>query len=62
MVALRVPCSDSSAGPVLYIFFFTGLLNLVVSGGLRSMAGVSYCLHQVFDDIWNIILFTPSVR
>lgn len=54
MVALRVPCSDSSAGPVLYFFFFTGLLNLVVSGGLRSMAGVSYCLHQVFDDIWRI--------
>ena len=52
MVALRVLCSDSSAGPVLYFFFFfTGLLNLVVSGGLRSMAGVSYCLHQVFDDI-----------
>ena len=43
-------------------FFFTGLLNLVVSGGLRSMAGVSYCLHQVFDDIWSIILFTPNVR
>lgn len=48
--------------PCSLFFFFTGLLNLVVSGGLRSMAGVSYCLHQVFDDIWRIILFTPNVR